>query len=101
MRKTLSLYLLIAIAMLGVSSCTVVRDTTPCNNALYLRLSERTDLTLDEKRALDSLDQRCQEYTVLHKDDPPPAEPEGAGWLGVGLGVAAALIVLYFTGVII
>jgi hypothetical protein len=99
MRKTI-LTCLFAIAALSTSSCTTVRDTTPCNNSRYLAILEKPTLTADEIATRDSFAMRCEEYKRLEAAR-AEEKPEGAGWLGVGLGVAAALIILYFTGVII
>jgi len=98
--KRMRKYLLVAFAMLSLASCTAMRDTSPCNSSRYLALLEKPTLTPEETVTRDSFAVKCEEYKVI-EEARANEKPEGAGWLGVGLGVAAALIILYFTGVII
>jgi hypothetical protein len=95
MRKLL---LLVTLAF-AIGSCTVVRDTTPCNNSTLLSLTEKEDLTQEEAKLLDSLNKRCVEYNEYKRNNPSPEdEHQSAGWLGVGVVILSILAFLYFGG---
>lgn len=99
-RKRALIILFGFVAMIELSSCTAIRDTTPCNNSAYLKLSEKQDLTEAETKLLDSLHQRCIEYTEYRKNNPVSEdEHQSAGWWGVGVVVVALLAFLYFGGI--
>jgi hypothetical protein len=81
------------------TSCTAIRDTTPCNSSQLLDLREKKDLSPADKYILDSLEQRCAQYELSKEDTPLEPQENISGWIRAGIIVVGGLLVLYLSGV--
>jgi hypothetical protein len=98
-RMRRSLIIIGACMILAITSCTAIRDTTPCNASKLLDLREKKALSSEEKVILDSLEQRCAQYEATPRDTSLEPQENISFWIRGAIIVVGSLLVLYLSGV--